>query len=417
MDLDKEKQHGLFWLPSNPEEKVNGAITLDDEYGTILTAYGQLGLFNESEEQQAIHGVFASGYIKLVNCLLINQSMNAGKFAAAEETKWRCHFAFRGDEYCGDVPNRIKSVEADIESLGDWTPGFEGIQLAKDRLSLSWPASQPDQAATWDLGVVTVRQHIRSSLNFSRHAAVESATVRASTSVCISFDEPQSWRSVMRTVLDLQALLSIAKGEAVHVERTSIVEEGAPDARLIASYRPVLRRDTRQIRHSELFTMQELGGIEGIARWLNVLDDRESLITALLVDRYRQPAFITDRTSHLLIACEAYQRHLMADPGKRIYNLRKEVLDPMLYKAGRPFEEWVGKSEDWKKKVNEIRNNYGVGHLQGYAGRSSASPDFHLINEQLYLLVVSCLLSECGVSEDTRREVVKRMRSDWKIRL
>ena len=107
----------------------------------------------------------------------------------------------------------------------------------------------------------------------------------------------------------------------------------------------------------------------------------------------------------------------MADPGKKIYNLGKEVLDPMLYRAGRLFEEWVGKPEDWKKKVNEIRNNYGVAHLQGYAGNSPASPDFHLINEQLYLLVVSCLLSECGVSEDTRCKVAERMRSDWKIRL
>ena len=168
---------------------------------------------------------------------------------------------------------------------------------------------------------------------------------------------------------------------------------------------------------ANLFTMQELGGVEGIARWLNVLHSRKYLMTALLVDRYRQPVFIIDRTSHLLIACEAYQRHFMADPGKKIYNLGKEVLDAMLYRAGRPFEEWVGKPEDWKKKVNEIRNNYGVAHLQGYAGNSPASPDFHLINEQLYLLVVSCLLSECGVSEDTRCKVAERMRSDWKIRL
>ena len=183
------------------------------------------------------------------------------------------------------------------------------------------------------------------------------------------------------------------------------------------SYRPVLRRGAQQLRHSDLFTMQELGGVEGIARWLNVLHSRKYLITALLVDRYRQPVFIIDRTSHLLIACEAYQRHFMADPGKKIDNLGKEVLDPMLYRAGRPFEEWVGKPEDWKKKVNEIRNNYGVAHLQGYAGNSPASPDFHLINEQLYLLVVSCLLSECGVSEDTRCKVAERMRSDWKKRL
>ena len=415
--MDKQKEQGLFWLSSSPGEKVDGTITLDDEHGTMLTVYGQLGLSNmESEEQQVIHGVLTGGHIKLVNCYSTNQLWTIGKFASTGETTWRCQFAFRGDEYCGDVPNRIKSVEADIELLGDWTPGFEGIQRAKDGLSLTWPSSQPDQAARWGLGVVAVRQYILASLEASRHA-VESATVRAHTSVRLSFDEPQSWETVMGTVVALQALVSIAKGEAVHVERTSIIQEGGVEARLSASYSPVLRRGAQQLRHSELFTMQELGGVEGMARWLNVLHSRKFPITALLVDRYRQPVFITDRTSHLLIACEAYQRHFMKNPGKGIGKLVKEVLDPMLSIAGRPFQEWVGKPEDWTKKVNKIRNNFGVAHLQGYTSNWSASPDFHLINEQLYLLVVSCLLSECEVSEGTRRKVAERMRSGTKIRL
>ena len=163
----------------------------------------------------------------------------------------------------------------------------------------------------------------------------------------------------MGTVVDLQALVSIAKGEAVHVERTSIIQEGAPEARLSASYRPVLRRGAQQLRHSDLFTMQELGGVEGIARWLNVLHSRKYLITALLVDRYRQPVFIIDRTSHLLIACEAYQRHFMAGPGKKIDSLGKKVLDPMLCRAGRPFEEWVGKPEDWKRRSSRYATTTG----------------------------------------------------------
>ena len=295
--MDKQKEQGLFWLSGNPGEKVDGAITLDDEHGTMLTTYGQLGPSNmESEKQQVIHGILTGGHIKLVNCYSPNQRRTIGKFASTEETTWRCQFAFRGDEYCGDVPNRIKSVEADIELLGDWTPGFEGIQRAKDGLSLTWPSNQPEQAASWDLGVVAVRQDIRISWEASRYA-VESATVRAHTSVRISFDEPQSWETVVGTVVDLQALVSIAKGEAVHVERTSLVQEGAPEARLSAFYSPVLRRGAQQIRHSDLFTMQELGGVDGIARWLNVLHSRKSLITALLVDRYRQPVFVIDRTS------------------------------------------------------------------------------------------------------------------------
>ena len=415
--MDKEKEQGLFWLPSDPEEKVDGTVTMDDEGGTTLTTYGRLGTFGpEADEQQVIHGVLAGAYIQLVNCLATNRRMNFGRSTATDETTWHCQFAFRGDNYSGDVPNRIKSVEAIIELLEDWVPGFEGLKRGEDGLSLSWPASQPSQSARWNLGEVAVHQDILHSWKSTRYA-IESATVRAQTSARISFDEPQSWETTMHTVLNLQAIVSIAKGEAVRVERTSIVEEGTPDTQLGASYRPVLHRGTKQIPHSELFTMAELGGVGGVAQWLNVLRYQESLITALLVDRYRQPAFITDRTSHLLTACEAYQRHRMADPGKRIYNLGKEVLDPMLGKAGHPFEERIGNPEDWKKKVSEVRNNYGIGHLQSYARNSRVRPNFQLLNEQLYSLVVSCLLSECGVSEETRRKVIERMGSEWKIRL
>ena len=415
--MDNEKEKGLFWLPDNPDEKVNGVVARTDEAGMTLTTFGRLGPFgSEVRQQQVIYGVLASTYIKLVNCLATNYRMDIESFAGADETTWHCQFAFCGSDYSGDVPNRIKSVEATIELLGDWTPGFEGIKLSEDGLSLSWPASQPDQSARWDLGEVAVHQEILWSWNAAGFA-VENAAVRVHTSARVTFSEPQPWLTVMHTVLCLQALVSIAKGEAVHVERTSIVEEGTPDVGLGASYHPILHRGTQQIPHSELFTMEELGGVQGMAQWLNVLCDQESLIPALLVDRYRQPAFITDRSSHLLAACEAYHRHRMVDPNKSIRNLRKKVLDPLLHRAGRPFEEWIGDPKAWKDSVNDVRNNYGVAHLQGYASNALARPDFHSINQQLYFLVVSCLLADCGLSEDLRRKIVKRMRSDWKIRL
>ena len=413
--MGKETEHGLFWLPNDPDERVDGSIRLDDDGSTVLTTYGMLGPFGfEGGEQQAIHGVLTSSRVKLVNCLATNYRRNVGRFTAADETTWHCQSAFRGGEYSGDVPNRVKSFESVIELLGDWTLRSNLIRFAKDGLSLSWSANQDDPAGAWDLGVVTIHQEVFHS--HSQHPN-ESATVRAHTSIRIGFDEPQTWKTVVHTEMNLQALVSIAKGEAVHVERTSLIVEGAPDVRLGASYGRVLRRGSWQTTDSELFTMQELGGIGGVARWLDVLQDQEFLITALLVDRYRGWAFITDRTSHLLAACEAYQRHRMTDPSKRIHNLWTEVIDPMLCQAGHSFQEWIGDPGEWKGKVSDVRNNYGIGHLQGYGSSISAPPDFHLINEQLYLLVVLCLLSECAVSEAVKHEVVERMRSDWKIRL
>ena len=408
--MTKEKEQGLFWLPTNPEVRVDGEITLDDENGPILKTYGELAQSGPLlDKQKVIDGFLADDHIKLVNCFTNSSSIG-------QAMTWYCELAFRGDEYSGDVPSRISSVETTIESLGDWTPGFEGIRLAEDRSSLSWPVNQPDQSSRWKLGVVSLHQETFPSFNASRYA-IKNATVALHTSAQISFDEPQSWEVAVGTVQNLQALVSIAKGEPVHIERTSIVDVGTRDAKLTALYRPILQRRLKQIPHSELFTMQELGGVQGVAKWLNVLCGQESLITALLIDRYQQPALITDRTGHLLTACEAYQRHRMASPNKRINNFSKEILDPMLSIAGPQMEEWVGNLDKWKSRIAKVRNNHGVGHLQAYGSHYSASPDFHLINQQLYLLVVICLLAECEVSKGTLGNVVERMRSTWKMRL
>ena len=184
--MDNEKEQGLFWLPNAPEEKVAGVVTLNAEGGTVLTTYGQLGEFGfEDRKQEVIHGMLAGSHIKLVNCLATNQRMSF-EAVTPDETTWHCQFAFRGSDYRGDVPNRIKSVEVVIELLGDWVPGFEGIKLSQDGLSLSWPPSQPDQSARWNLGDVGVHQEILPSGRAARYG-VENAAVTAHTSARVTF--------------------------------------------------------------------------------------------------------------------------------------------------------------------------------------------------------------------------------------
>ncbi len=360
--------------------------------------------------------MFPDSCIKLVNCLASNQRLKLDGISV-DETTWHCQFAFRGGDYDGGIPTKVKSVEAGIELPGDWVPSLKGITLSQDRSSLSWPSSQSDQSAPWDLGNVAIRQKIVPTWESGRHG-VTTATVTAHTSAVVTFNHPQSWETALQIVQCLQGLVSIAKGEAVNVERVSIVQEGNPDARLDASYHRMLHRCAQHIPHSELFTMDELGGMEGISRWLNVLNGQETLMTALLVDRYRQPPIVTDRTGHLLAACEAYQRHRMTDKQGQIRPLWGRVIAPKLNETGPLFKEWIGQPEEWKCNVNDVRNKHGVAHLQGYKSGNSVPADcFQLVNQQLYLLVVLCLLSESGVPVGVKEEVVKRMRSDWKIRL
>ena len=58
--MTKEKEQGLFWLPTNPEVRVDGEITLDDENGPILNTYGELAQSGPLlDKQKVIHGLLA----------------------------------------------------------------------------------------------------------------------------------------------------------------------------------------------------------------------------------------------------------------------------------------------------------------------------------------------------------------------
>ena len=89
----------------------------------------------------------------------------------------------------------------------------------------------------------------------------------------------------------------------------------------------------------------------------------------------------------------------------------------MLCRTGQGFLDWIGDANAWTKEVQKIRSEQGIGHFQGYADDLVDVERIHSVNEQLYALVVACILADCGVSKELREEVVNRARSKYVIRL
>ncbi len=412
----KQTMFGQFWLPDEPQHRVNGTITFDDDGGASLVTTTQDGvdLHRGGRNKHAIiNGETVEHHIKLVGCFVVKENESIGQTSiASSETTWYCELAFLGEHYDGSLPSRIRSVEVHVELLEDWAVAFEGAKVERnaDRWSISGPTTQPGLVHPWSLGKIAIRQ----THSFQRSQTQTSVTTR--TFFQLVFEQPQLWHGVTNAIGNLQALLSIAKGEAVRITGVSLVEEGNPHANLSAHYRPILRTNGNPIAHSELLTMNELGGIAGVGEWLNVLHHQGALIHGLLIDRYKPPPFVTDRTSHLLLACEAYQRRTMADPSRQV-QLRRDILEPMASRAGPSFQAWTGNKDAWTKKIAEVRNRHGVAHLQGYGGVPADGGDIHTLNEQLYVLVIICLLLDCGCPAKLLDQVTERARSKWKVLL
>ena len=417
---------GVFWLPENENAKFPGTIAADVDGKIVLAAderfspNRELGRAEVPDCPPLICGRIGLEHIKLVDCYL---STNSTEITAAglysRRITWSCHYAFRGDYYEGGTPCRIKSAEFWIEGLDEWAPNLDGIDF-RDRsepASVEFHTDLSGEKAVWDLGLVSLNYRVTCSWQRGRHH-LRSIQLASESTVSMEFDEYQAVDMTLDAAISLQVLLTIAKGRPAEVRRVSLVESGNPEAKVTAHIPWNLRSIRPATEDSELFTFQELGGIVGIAKWLDAVRGQTAFKQLLVVDRYHQPTFITDRTNHLFIACEIYMRdQWRIERLHRVQAGPSDFLPPMIAKAGQPFSDRVGDADRWMRKAAKIRNNQGVAHYQGYGTARADQYEEAPFNEDLYLLIILCLLRDCDLSDDLLYKVVERMGSDGRVHL
>ena len=409
-------QKGLFWLLNKPDHMVEG--TLDVDYGgrLELTTHGLLDPSADESELRTIRGTTSSEHVALVDARISGGSHQFGRYLSESRQSWYCHYAFLGEHEIDLLDDRVASVEVKIQLLPAWANIGRDFQLNTDvhRGSLSWSVEPPIPSCRWSSGEVGIRQEVKLSYPGIERRYL-SLQVMVETSFVVKFDEPQPRKVAQDVVSSLQALVTVAKGEAVAIEGVALaVDKGESDTWMTFHYQPILRPDRPAAKDSELFSLSELGGIGGVGKWLNVLCNQTLLKNALLVDRYQKPAFVTDWTGHLLMACEVYRRHATNQKTEKMD--LDTVLGPEPDHLGTEFLDWIGDWKDWKDKVGRIRHEQ-IAHLQNYENTAGGGTSIHVVNKQLYTLIVARILSDCGFSGDLIGRVVDRSRSDAVVRL
>ena len=410
----RESQKGLFWLLDKPDHMVDGTLNISDRVGLELTTHGLLDLVDNEGTPRTIRGATASGYVTLVEARTFRREDRLSRYLSESQENWFCRYAFRSESQEVDhLDEGIVSVEVEIQSLSDWAYEGRNLRLDWKNGALSWPVEPSGPTGRWSLGEIGIR-HAFSTSTAGRGGHYSAVEVATKTSFVVRFDQPQSIKMAQDTVSSLQTLVSVAAGEAVAIERVSLtVNPGTLVERLLLHYEPVLRPTDPASQDSKLFTMDEFGGVEGVGRWLDSLCNQTILKNALLAARYRRPSFITDQTLHLLIACEAHQRHVENRAGS---HMRLGDLLPVLDWVGQGFLDWIGNWKDWRARIRGIRSDQ-IAHLQSYGKATGDNEDIWTVNRQLYAFVVIRLLSHCGFSEDLVEGVVMRASSEAVMRV
>ena len=177
-----------------------------------------------------------------------------------------------------------------------------------------------------------------------------------------------------------------------------------PYMRAIGNYAGGPRGDIRG--SGMLFTFHDIGGIKGVAKWLEVARSYRIAIGTLVGNLYAPSPYLETRFFNACTAAEAIRRIQLR---RQNLNLGHE-LPVLAQQAGDAFKDLVGDVDNWAKRVIQTRVNIVV--HRGLRGKADGY-DVIWLADSLHLLVVLCLLSECGVQKKAEERIRNSGRFYW----
>ena len=412
----QDTQQGRFWIPEKPEEPVQGTLAVKSQGKLELTTSHVENNFRDTfrpyferdHESTTIAGVTTDGIIALVEARPLGRKTSANSYLVETQQTWDCGYALQSKSYAPTpLETNISAIEINVQSLPGWGRDRRNLQLDWQNGFLSWPTKWETNFHDWSLGEVGVQYSGRLSglkPEISRHRS----EVTIDASFVVHLKEPQNVEAVLDTVSALQSLVSIATGEPVAVERIQLtVIDDEKDHKVLFHYTPALYPVLPASKDSELFSFDEIGATEGVAKWLSCMYGQPYIKNGLLIDRYHSPAFVTDITQHRLLACEAYQRRVT---GRTRGRMDFEDTIPTLHNCGQAFLDWIGTWQAWKSAISKIHHNQ-TAHLQSYGWPSQGLASIDLINRQLFIYLLLRVLAECNFPEDLMNLVADRASS------
>lgn len=395
---------GEWWLPGDPDAFVHGRLRHSEEDGTSLDLAGELSQGGARDGlYPLVHGTAGGADHTLVDCFRTRRDMNWGGSTRYETV--RVNQMLRGALF--DDPESLggnavamalrhltewvtdSGIEEDIvERTGPPRPGEPVFRLATYR-------TLDHRAAAADGRTVVLSRHLGiDGDGVARRELTQRFTLRVDApdpTARMPLDHLLDWAS------DLQDLVSIATGRTADFERVEYfdpdVTRQTPSGRRLEQPVQVIARwtsgsdaDPRPVeRHRLLFTYDQLGGITGVARWLDAAAAHRGGLGRVMGSRYSTAMFVSDRLMNCCAALEAFD---WRTTGVERAHFRTR-LTRCAELAGQPFAALVGDTDAWTAAVRDARNDV-THHLEQTVRRSS--PTTLYLSQSLYYLFALCML-------------------------
>ncbi|MCM2420224.1 hypothetical protein [Streptomyces sp. RKAG293] len=411
---------GQWWLPSDHGNEVSGTLSYHPDTGSELHL---IGTFNPPEMPMGvrmagdgiysrIHGRADRKDFTLEGCFQTNYTGDIETISVQQ--------IFRGIWFTEDDEPSADGVMVDMRYLTQWV-GNRGITSERhtpEKVAEGSPYAslkvqqQPTRSVALSNGLTIKLGH---RIELPPHTGTEQS-FRERYEWHLEFNELIPTSEAIEHVSDLQDLVSIATGRVAEYDQLSfrhpgdVADSDGKDRRIqIDFFAEWIARNTSKkpgIRHAAemVFTFDELGGIGGIANWMESMSRHRDTLGRVMASRYRVGLFVEDRLFHRAVAIEAFGRNRIGNRNVKLSG----ALEHCCRLAGDPFVELVGDTDAWSRIVKSNRDDIGH-HLGKRPNQGGGSK--HFLAESLYWLYVVCALRESSAPTAVFERIKKN--SEW----
>ena len=417
LDLD-----GLYWLAGTPDRKVRGRLRFDARKGARLDLSGSLhdlratGTFHFAEyldrDPVRILGAAGTRLVTLDECT--NTEL---RLSGVTSEEYRPRLVFDGVHFDRDEVPSFSSLATEIRHLTHWV-GKSGISIDSgadgdiNRIGKLSATVVPIE------GIMTSRSFGELEISYQYTLCgdhIVETQIKQNCTAEVRFAEPKALNEALQVCVALQQIVTIGVDAPVSISSVRLrpARMNRPDRagigddqiRLYAEFPGSdLPKESLSSHVSKmLFTFDDIGGVDGLAAWIEVAKEFEPVVGLLTSHWFMPTLYVENRFFNAITAAETLQRIRCK---KQNIDFLK-TLKALASQAGETFSSLVGDAEAWAKRVRQTRINRVV-HRGLF--ESGDSDELYWLAESVYFLVVLSLLRECGVPETAMAGIRNRGR-------
>ncbi len=432
---------GRWWLPDHPDHRVFGTLTWDaDEGGTLLLqdelrpvvwldnvlADGSVQKYRDDRgETQRTYPLIYGQVEHRAYTLLDSFRLSAHEYDEDERTEKVHVNRFLEGGWFGDPDElRVDRLVIDMRHLTGW--------VDHSGLEIEWP--QLGGADTDVFAVVTAKTLPPFETNSDGVTLRLTQTLGGTGDHAHALGAEQHWTLSLRTpepepldvplkvAHDFQHLVSIAVGHTSQFEKVVLHHPDLPALSLAGTPLGAMRHNvTYYVRWSNrtaprdpaktddmYFTFDDLGGIDGVGRWLAVAADYRTELNRVMATRYSGAMVLEDRIMNVSAALDSFDKHRRGT-GKWV-DYAKRINACVIF-AGQPFQDLIAVDSDhWAQQVVDTRDDLAH-HRESF--RATGGAGDHLLAEQLFWLFTMCMLRLTDAPPEVFERITQHRQTRW----